>query len=161
MRAIMFSGILLFLVGCGDGSVSPRAVACGFSGISWTDASGIPICPPDPDDWCDEVLVGIPVSLFATLGVMLVSGQSINMVSLFGLIMALGIVVDDAIVVGEHAEARSRTGLAPLTAAVTAARRMAPPVFSASLTTICAFVSARGTTTQHEEHDESQSDPRG
>ena len=86
------------------------------------------------------VLVGIPVSLFATLGVMYVSGQSINMISLFGLIMAIGIVVDDAIVVGEHAEARSRLGLEPLTAAITAAQRMAPPVFSASLTTICAFL---------------------
>ena len=50
------------------------------------------------------VAVGIPVAFMATFAVMLAMGQSINMISLFGLIMALGIVVDDAIVIGEHAE---------------------------------------------------------
>ena len=48
------------------------------------------------------VALGIPIAFLATFGVMFLSGQSINMISLFGLIMALGIVVDDAIVVGEH-----------------------------------------------------------
>lgn len=86
------------------------------------------------------VAAGIPVSLFATLLVMLASGQSINMVSLFGLIMVLGIIVDDAIVVGEHAETLFRGGMNPLEAAETGARRMAAPVFSASLTTIAAFL---------------------
>jgi multidrug efflux pump subunit AcrB len=86
------------------------------------------------------VAVGIPVSLLATLAMMQVSGQSINMVSLFGLIMALGIIVDDAIVVGEHAESRHRAGMAPLDAAEAGAKRMAAPVFCASLTTIAAFV---------------------
>ena len=86
------------------------------------------------------VLVGIPVSFMATLGVMLATGQSINMISLFGLVMALGIVVDDAIVVGEHAEFRRRTGLEPFAAAVAGARRMSAPVVCASLTTMCAFL---------------------
>ena len=86
------------------------------------------------------VAVGIPVALLATLAVMLASGQSINMISLFGLIMALGIIVDDAIVVGEHAEARHRAGMAPLEAAEAGANRMAAPVLSASLTTIAAFI---------------------
>ncbi|MFQ5785032.1 MAG: efflux RND transporter permease subunit [Alphaproteobacteria bacterium] len=86
------------------------------------------------------VAAGIPVSLLATMAVMLATGQTINMVSLFGLIMALGIVVDDAIVVGEHAESRHRAGMAPLDASETGARRMAAPVVSASLTTIAAFV---------------------
>ncbi|MDX1351719.1 MAG: efflux RND transporter permease subunit, partial [Thiomicrorhabdus sp.] len=49
------------------------------------------------------VAVGIPVSFMATLMIMYLAGGSINMVSLFGLIMALGIIVDDAIVVGEDA----------------------------------------------------------
>ena len=49
------------------------------------------------------VAMGIPVSVFATGGVMILTGQSINMVSLFAMIMTLGIIVDDAIVVGEHA----------------------------------------------------------
>ena len=86
------------------------------------------------------IAVGIPVALLATLAVMLASGQSINMISLFGLIMALGIIVDDAIVVGEHAEARYRAGMAPLDAAEAGARRMAAPVLAASLTTIAAFI---------------------
>ena len=85
------------------------------------------------------VAVGIPASLLATLAVMDLAGQSINMVSLFGLIMAIGIVVDDAIVVGEHAEALAGEGLAALDAAIHGARRMAAPVLSASLTTCCAF----------------------
>ncbi|RME34647.1 MAG: efflux RND transporter permease subunit [Gammaproteobacteria bacterium] len=86
------------------------------------------------------VAVGIPASLLATMGFMYLSGQSINMVSLFGLIMAIGIVVDDAIVVGEHAQARAATGIGPVEAAVTGATRMAAPVVSSTLTTIAAFI---------------------
>ncbi len=86
------------------------------------------------------VAVGIPASLLATMGIMYLSGQSINMVSLFGLIMAIGIVVDDAIVVGEHAQARAAAGLPPVEAAVTGATRMAAPVVSSTLTTVAAFI---------------------
>lgn len=85
------------------------------------------------------VAAGIPVALLGTLVVMLVTGQSINMVSLFGMIMALGIIVDDAIVVGEHAETRRRAGLPALDAAISGTRRMAVPVLCSSLTTIAAF----------------------
>ncbi len=86
------------------------------------------------------VAIGIPVSLFATMVVMLASGQSINMLSLFGLIMAIGIVVDDAIVVGEHADARADAGAKPLDAATGGALRMAAPITSSTLTTIAAFM---------------------
>ena len=87
------------------------------------------------------VAAGIPVAFLATVGVMLVSGQSINMISLFGLIMALGIVVDDAIVIGEHAEhLRQKRGLSIQDASVLAASRMGPPVISAMLTTVAAFL---------------------
>ncbi len=86
------------------------------------------------------VMVGIPVSIFATFGAMLAMGQSVNMISLFGLIMTIGIIVDDAIVVGEHADTRSRLGLTPLAAAVSGAQRMAVPVMAAALTTISAFL---------------------
>ena len=86
------------------------------------------------------VLIGIPISFLAALGVMFATDQTINMISLFGLIMALGIVVDDAIVVGEHSEYLRRQGLEPLEAAVSGAKRMAAPVVCASLTTICAFL---------------------
>ncbi len=86
------------------------------------------------------VAVGIPVAFLATFGVMFATGQSINMISLFGLIMALGIVVDDAIVIGEHAEhLRVRRNLPIQEAAILSAKRMGPPVISAMLTTVAAF----------------------
>ncbi|AAV93611.1 efflux RND transporter permease subunit [Ruegeria pomeroyi] len=86
------------------------------------------------------VAAGIPASMFAAIALMYVGGLTINMVSLFGLIITLGIVVDDAIVVGEHADFRARRlGEHPVVAAETAARRMAMPVFAATLTTIIAF----------------------
>ncbi len=86
------------------------------------------------------VAAAIPVTMLATMLVMLVTDQSINMVSLFGLIMALGIIVDDAIVVSEHAEFRHQYGDPPALAAELGVRRMTAPVVSASLTTICAFI---------------------
>ncbi len=85
------------------------------------------------------VAAGIPVAMAATIALMYVSGLTINMVSLFALIITLGIVVDDAIVVGEHADHLSRGGLPADLAAAQAARRMSAPVFSASITTIVAF----------------------
>ena len=87
------------------------------------------------------VAAGIPVAFLATFGVMFATGQSINMISLFGLIMALGIVVDDAIVIGEHAEhLRRRRNLRIEQAAILSASRMGPPVISAMLTTVAAFL---------------------
>ena len=86
------------------------------------------------------IAVGIPTAVLGALAAMLVTGQSINMVSLFALIMMIGIVVDDAIVVGEHAMAKRAEGLGAAEAAVSGAHRMLAPVFSASLTTIAAFV---------------------
>ena len=86
------------------------------------------------------VAAGIPVALMAAIALMYVGGLTINMVSLFGLIITLGIVVDDAIVVGEHADHRARHyGESPVVAAESAARRMAMPVFAATLTTVIAF----------------------
>ncbi|SIO46858.1 Multidrug efflux pump subunit AcrB [Rhodovulum sp. ES.010] len=86
------------------------------------------------------VAAGIPVAMLATIALMYVAGLTLNMISLFALIITLGIVVDDAIVVGEHADFRARQlGEDPVTAAENAARRMSAPVFSATLTTIIAF----------------------
>ena len=85
------------------------------------------------------VAVGIPVSFMAALGVLWAVGGSINMVSLFALMMTLGIIVDDAIVVGEDALAQYQRGAGPL-ASAQAARRMLAPVLSSSLTTIAAFL---------------------
>lgn len=85
------------------------------------------------------VAAGIPVAMAATIGLMYVFGLTLNMVSLFALIICLGIVVDDAIVVGEHADFLARKGYSPAEAASLAARRMMAPVFSASITTVIAF----------------------
>ena len=87
------------------------------------------------------VALGIPVAFSATFVVMILTGQTINMISLFGLIMALGIVVDDAIVVGEHSEyLESNRGMNSSNSAILAASRMSPPVISAMLTTVAAFL---------------------
>ncbi|GGA14999.1 efflux RND transporter permease subunit [Neptunicoccus cionae] len=86
------------------------------------------------------VAAGIPVAMFAAIALMYAFGLTINMVSLFGLIITLGIVVDDAIVVGEHADFRARQlGEHPIEAAENAAIRMSAPVFSATITTVIAF----------------------
>ena len=86
------------------------------------------------------VAVGVPVSFMAALGVLYAVGGSINMVSLFALMMTLGIIVDDAIVVGEDALAQYRQGAGPLASAQGGARRMLAPVMSSSLTTVAAFI---------------------
>ena len=85
------------------------------------------------------VAAGIPVAMGAAIALMYLGGLTINMISLFGLIITLGIVVDDAIVVGEHTDARFRAGEGAMQAAENAAARMAMPVFAATLTTIVAF----------------------
>ena len=86
------------------------------------------------------VAVGIPTAFLATLGLMLLFGGSINMMSLFALIMALGIIVDDAIVVSEDADTHRGMGEGPEHAALGGARRMFWPVVAASLTTVAAFL---------------------
>jgi multidrug efflux pump subunit AcrB len=86
------------------------------------------------------VALGIPTAFLATLAVLWLMGGSINMISLFALIMALGVIVDDAIVVGEDAYAHHRMGEAPLFAAEGGARRMFWPVIASSLTTVAAFI---------------------
>ncbi|MDM7933385.1 efflux RND transporter permease subunit [Tabrizicola sp.] len=87
------------------------------------------------------VAAGIPVAMIASLAGMWALGLTLNMMSLFALIIMLGIVVDDAIVVGEHADFRVRKlGETPAVAAENAARWMAAPVFASSITTIIAFL---------------------
>jgi multidrug efflux pump subunit AcrB len=86
------------------------------------------------------IAVGIPATFLATLAVVYLAGGSINMISLFALIMALGIIVDDAIVVGEDAFTHYQNGEKPLEAAEGGARRMLAPVMASSLTTIAAFI---------------------
>jgi len=86
------------------------------------------------------VAVGIPTAFLAALGVLWLIGGSINMISLFALIMALGVIVDDAIVVGEDADAHARMGEDSIYASEGAAKRMVWPVLASSLTTVAAFM---------------------
>jgi multidrug efflux pump subunit AcrB len=85
------------------------------------------------------VTIGIPISFLGTLMVMPMTDTSVNMLSLFAFILVLGIVVDDAIVVGENIFRKQREGLKDTDAAITGAREVAVPVTYAVLTTVAAF----------------------
>jgi len=86
------------------------------------------------------VMLGIPISFLGSLLVLPGTGVSINMVSLFAYIIALGIVVDDAIVVGENVYHYHQSGLPFLAAAVRGAREVAMPVTFSILTNMVTFL---------------------
>ncbi|MCK6408152.1 efflux RND transporter permease subunit [Thauera sp.] len=86
------------------------------------------------------VMAGVPTAFLATLGLMFFLGGTLNMMSLFALIMALGIIVDDAIVVSEDADTHRHLGEGAAQAALGGARRMLWPVLASSLTTVAAFL---------------------
>ncbi len=87
------------------------------------------------------VMVGIPVSFLMALALFhLVFGQGVSIIALIGFVMALGIVVDDAIVVGEDATTLFQSGASAADAALESARRMWVPVATSSLTTLAAFI---------------------
>ena len=83
--------------------------------------------------------MGIGISFAATFIVMGALGMSINMISLFGFILAIGIVVDNAIVVSENIYKNGEKGLSPVQAAVKGTQRIAIPVVFSTLTTLVAF----------------------
>ena len=86
------------------------------------------------------VAMGIPVATLAAIAVMYMAGLTLNMISMFALILILGVIVDDSIVVSEHAEFRMRVlGEDPISAAENASRRMAGPVLASTMTTVMAF----------------------
>ncbi len=84
--------------------------------------------------------LGIPVAILGALWILKLMGSSINASTLFGLILVIGIVVDDAIVVIENVFRRIEEGLPPTKAAIVGAQEVAWPVLSASLTTMAAFL---------------------
>ncbi|NOY26225.1 MAG: efflux RND transporter permease subunit, partial [Oligoflexia bacterium] len=86
------------------------------------------------------VALGIPVSFLGALGLLPGLDISINMISLFALIVTLGMVVDDAIVVGENVFEKVQGGMDQLQASIEGAREMAIPVTFAVLTTLAAFL---------------------
>ena len=84
--------------------------------------------------------MGIPISIAGALAILWAVGGTINMISLFGLIMVLGIVVDDAIIVGEAIYFHRKQGKPPLKAAVDGVIEVGMPIIAAVLTTIVAFI---------------------
>ena len=85
------------------------------------------------------VSMGIPVSILGSFLFLPAADVSINMISMFAFIVTLGIVVDDAIVVGENVYQYREQGLPPLKAAIAGAREMVTPVTFAVLTNMVAF----------------------
>ena len=83
--------------------------------------------------------LGIGVTFVGAIFLLDLMGSSINMFSLFGFILALGLVVDDAIVVGENVYAQRGSGRTGLGAAISGTRRVTVPVIFAVLTTVAAF----------------------
>jgi len=86
------------------------------------------------------VMLGIPISFLGSFLILPAMDVSINMISLFAYIIALGIVVDDAIVVGENVYHYRQEGLPALKAAIRGAREVAMPVTFSILTNIVAFL---------------------
>jgi len=86
------------------------------------------------------VMMGIPISFMGSFILLPFFDVSINMISLFAYLICLGIVVDDAIVVGENVYHYRQMGLSPLKAAVKGARDMAMPVTFSILTNIATFM---------------------
>ena len=86
------------------------------------------------------VVVGMATSFIGALAAALLLDVSINTNTLFGFVVVVGLVVDDAIVVAEHVHAERRRGASPEEAAILGARRIARPLVFAVLTTIAAFL---------------------
>ena len=86
------------------------------------------------------VALGIPVSVFGAGAVLLATGQTLNMLSMFAFLMALGIVVDDGIVIGENIYQHRTMNKSPVCAAIDGTYEVLPSVFASVATTIIAFV---------------------
>ncbi|QAU33043.1 multidrug efflux RND transporter permease subunit [Janthinobacterium sp. 17J80-10] len=85
-------------------------------------------------------LLAVPVSIVGTFALMLGFGYSINALSLFGMVLAIGIVVDDAIVVVENVERNIAGGLSPREATYRAMREVSGPIIAIALTLVAVFV---------------------
>lgn len=85
------------------------------------------------------VSMGLPVSFFGTFALMTLFGLSIDMISMVGLLIAIGLLMDDAIVIAENVAAHLQRGRTPFTAAVEGTKQVAPGVVSSFITTICIF----------------------
>ena len=86
------------------------------------------------------VALGIPIAVLGACGVLLAAGQTLNMLSMFAFLMALGIVVDDAIVIGENIYRHREMGKPYVQAAIDGAFQVLPSVTASVATTIVAFI---------------------
>nr|NIT14636.1 hypothetical protein [Candidatus Dadabacteria bacterium] len=86
------------------------------------------------------VAVGLPVSFLGAFIVMSFTGVTINLLSMFAMILVLGIIVDDAIIVAENIQRHIQIGLSPVRAAVVGTKEVALPVIATILTNIASFV---------------------
>ena len=86
------------------------------------------------------VMMGMTVSFIGGMILLPLIGISVNMISMFGFLVVLGIVVDDAIVVGENVYEYRQKGLSPMKAAIEGTKDVASPVVFSIVTTIIAFV---------------------
>jgi HAE1 family hydrophobic/amphiphilic exporter-1 len=85
-------------------------------------------------------MIAIPVSLIATLAVMLMLGFSLNMLSLLGMVLAIGLVVDDAIVVVENVERQLEAGHPPLEATRLAMKEVTGPIIATTAVLMAVFI---------------------
>jgi hydrophobic/amphiphilic exporter-1 (mainly G- bacteria), HAE1 family len=86
------------------------------------------------------VMMGLMLAIAGALIAMTWLGQTLNLMTMFGLIIVLGLLVDDAIIVSEHVYSKVEQGVEPRLAAITGAEEVTWPVFCAVTTTIVAFV---------------------
>jgi hydrophobe/amphiphile efflux-1 (HAE1) family protein len=93
-------------------------------------------------DWRSTLIpaIAIPVSLIGTLAALLAMGFTINTISLFGLVLAIGVVVDDAIVVVENVQRHMADGLTPREATKVAMTEVTAPVIATTLVLLAVFV---------------------
>jgi multidrug efflux pump len=85
-------------------------------------------------------LIAVPISIIGTFAIMYIFGFSINALSLFGLVLSIGIVVDDAIVVVENVERNIEEGLSPRDATYRAMREVSGPIIAIALVLVAVFV---------------------
>ncbi len=85
-------------------------------------------------------VVAIPLSLVGTFAVMLAMGFSINLLTLLALVLAIGLVVDDAIIVVENVNRHLEQGMAPVPAAALAARELASPIIAMTVVLLAVFI---------------------
>jgi len=86
------------------------------------------------------VVMGLPISFLGTIFFMQLLGQSLNMLTMVGLLIAIGLIMDDAIVISENIATHLRKGKSALQAAIDGTQEVALGVFSSFLTSLCMFV---------------------